>query len=66
MELKPCPFCGRPVHLTYSSFSDEYHFWHKWREGEPCPVLEPIVIDGSVAKSLQDAEEAWNRRATNG
>lgn len=63
-ELKPCPFCGEKVSLTYSSWDNMFHIYHK---GDLifCAVKEPIDIDGYFVKSLKEAAEAWNRRADN-
>lgn len=62
MELKPCPFCGGSMTFVYSSFDDEFSFYHKYGEmSEFCRVIEPIRLKGI---STADAREAWNRRAT--
>lgn len=62
MELKPCPFCGRKVSLTYSSHDNMFNFWHS-ESPITCFAAEPIQFDGSLVKSLKEAAEAWNRRA---
>lgn len=60
MELKPCPFCGGPVSMTYNSVSKAFFFWHKnGKDEERCRVIEAISMSGV---SLADAAEAWNRR----
>lgn len=60
-KLKPCPFCGLGVRMTYSSWDNMYHIWH---QGDlvQCAIKEPIDIDGYFAKSLKDASRVWNRR----
>ena len=64
-ELKPCPFCGKPVTIVYNSFDNAYKFFHRAGFGEvDCFVQEPIVLDS--CSSLKDAAEAWNRRAEDG
>ena len=63
-ELKPCPFCGSDVSLTYSSWDNMFHVYHKG-DLVTCAIKEPIDIDGYFAKSLSDAVKAWNRRANN-
>jgi hypothetical protein len=63
-ELKPCPFCGKPVRFIYNSFDDAFKFSHKnGKDEENCCVIGEIWIKG---KSLADARERWNRRADNG
>ena len=59
-ELKPCPFCGGKVSLTYLSGSNTYNFWHKGVIH--CAACDPIQFDGGIVKSLKEAAEAWNRR----
>jgi hypothetical protein len=58
-KLKPCPFCGGKVSITYSSWNKTFNIWHN---DKPCALIEPIQIDGSKAKSLAEASEMWNRR----
>lgn len=60
VELKPCPFCGGKVTMTYGSFSKTFNIWHKNRK---CEFAEPIQIDADdVVDSLSKATEVWNRR----
>ena len=63
-ELKPCPFCGGAVSLTYTSCDNTYNVWHKGYS--PCAIIGPIRLDGDIVKSLKEATDAWNRRADNG
>jgi len=63
MELKPCPFCGGKVSLTYSSYDNMFNFWHSENGLITCFAAEPIQFDGCWVKSLKEAAEAWNRRA---
>ena len=67
-ELKPCPFCGCPVYVNYSSDGKTFHFWHRRFNGEnrKCVVKEPIDLDGKYVESFRDAIAAWNRRYDNG
>lgn len=59
-KLKPCPFCGNPVELSYSSREGVFKIRHvKREESWLCYIVEPIMLD---AVSLADAAEAWNRR----
>ena len=62
--LKPCPFCGKAVHIIYNSSENAFMIYHKdaYYE-ETCKIIEPIRLKGL---SLADAAEAWNRRATDG
>jgi hypothetical protein len=62
MKLKPCPFCGSEVTLTYSSHDNMFHFYHKGDLAPQCGAKEPIDFDGYFVKSLAEAAEAWNRR----
>ena len=59
IALKPCPFCGGKVSMTYHSAESAFCIWHI---GVSCAVREPIEIDGVFVKSLAEAAEAWNRR----
>ena len=63
-ELKPCPFCGKPMSMIYNSLDNAFKIYHKssWDISE-CRVIEPIMFEGI---SLADATEAWNRRAEDG
>ena len=63
MKLKPCPFCGAKVSLTYHSADNTFNFWHNGING--CAAKEPIEFDGYFVKSLAEAAEAWNRRNRN-
>lgn len=63
IELKPCPFCGAKVSMTYNSADNTFNFWHI---GTSCALAEPIKIDGEFVKSLAEAAEAWNRRVEYG
>ncbi len=60
-KLKPCPFCGGEVVLSYSSRGN-FHFQH--RTIGVCMFWEfvcPITPNGPGC--LAEAAEAWNRRA---
>jgi hypothetical protein len=59
-DLKPCPFCGKPVSMVYNSFDKAFKFYHKdFADEEWCRVVEPIMLR---AVSLTDAAAIWNRR----
>ena len=62
-ELKPCPFCGQPVNMTYNSLDDAFKFYHKGVNDADCCIIEPIMLS---AKSLADAAQKWNRRVEDG
>lgn len=61
IELKPCPFCGGEVRLTYNSMDKAFNIWHRFNK---CAMAEPMRLDD--AESLADAAEKWNRRMENG
>ena len=57
MELKPCPFCGADAHM-----------WH-WNYGVAieCKEYDPGTHQVCIkARRVDDAIEAWNRRANDG
>lgn len=58
-DLKPCPFCGREMIMMYSSIRGEYIFSHKGLRN--CPFMS-FEIGGSVASTLNEAINLWNRR----
>lgn len=59
-ELKPCPFCGGEVVLSYSS-KGNFHFRHR-TNGE-CMFFEFVCnITPNGVGCLAEAAEAWNRR----
>lgn len=60
-DLKPCPFCGGEVRMTYNSMDKAFNIWHRFNK---CAMTEPMRLDD--AESLADAEEKWNRRMENG
>lgn len=62
-KLRPCPLCGKPVALSYSSLANAFEIRHaKFEDGWLCYIVEPIKLD---AVSLADATEGWNRRFDN-
>lgn len=64
IKLRPCPFCGSKVDMTYTSYDNMYHIYHRDYGGiVQCYMKEPIDIDGYFVKSLSEAADAWNRRA---
>jgi hypothetical protein len=63
VKLRPCPLCGKPVMLSYSSLANAFEIRHaKSEDGWLCYIVEPIRLD---AVSLADATEGWNRRFDN-
>ena len=59
-DLRPCPFCGGDVNITYYSADNVFAIWHKY---DGCKFIEPMYIDGEYAKSLSDARNIWNDRS---
>ena len=65
MELKPCPFCGKPVNIYYSSATKAYYAVHLDEQHSDCIILMPISVNHNrILLSLSDAYAAWNRRAS--
>lgn len=63
-ELKPCPFCGKPVTIYYSSATKGFFAVHQDEKNSDCILLMPIGIDHNrVLTCLSDAYSAWNRRS---
>ena len=58
-KLKPCPFCGDSVNMTYNSCFKCYNVWHT---NDRCMFIEPFQIHDKYAKSLTEAYEIWNKR----
>ena len=58
-ELKPCPFCGDSISITYNSFDKAFVIWH---DHNKCLFVEPMYISDDNAKSLKEAYEIWNTR----
>lgn len=59
-RLKPCPFCGAPVTMSYNSRDRAFKIYHSANDNPYCYIIGPIMLD---AVSLADAAKAWNRRA---
>lgn len=62
-RLKPCPFCGTPVTMTYNSWDNAFKIYHTGNDDPNCCIIEPIMLE---AVSLADAAKAWNRRVNDG
>lgn len=58
-EIKPCPFCGSNMSVTYNSLGS-FNFWHCG--DKDCSINEPLQISVDKAKTLNEAIELWNRR----
>lgn len=62
-NLKPCPFCGKPVNIYYSSATKGYYVVHIDEQHSDCMVLTPLSINHNrILLSLADAYTAWNER----
>lgn len=59
--LKPCPFCGGRVTITYNSLSNVFNVYHVTGE---CHFTEPFQIDGDHVHSLAEARDYWNKRTS--
>lgn len=65
-KLKPCPFCGKPVIIYYSSATKDYYAVHQDEKNSDCILLMPIGISHNrYLTCLNDAYLAWNRMADN-
>lgn len=63
IKLKPCPFCGQPVHVYYSSITGSFYAVHADELTSDCIIEMPIELKlHSPSLSLNDAYYAWNRR----
>lgn len=67
VELKPCPFCGGPVNVYYSSATKAFFWIHTDKQGKSkdCFEITPAVMFGKYA-NLNEAYSAWNGRKGNG
>lgn len=66
-SLKPCPFCGKPVTIYYSSVDNNYFAVHLDEQHSECIVEMPLNINHkSIFLCLESAYAAWNRRAGDG
>lgn len=64
IELKPCPFCGKPVYIYYSSETGGFYAVHTDELTSDCIIEMPIELNlHGLLRSLNDAYYAWNRRA---
>lgn len=62
-KLRPCPFCGKPVFLCYTSSEAAFGVRHTTLEDSwNCYIAEPIMLKTA---SLADATVDWNRRFDN-
>lgn len=57
--LKPCPFCGSGVSITFNSVLNEYHIYHKLVND--CP-FDDLVVPGTNANAMSEACNVWNTR----
>lgn len=64
MDIKPCPFCGKPVTIFYSSSTRGFYAVHQNEETSNCIIEMPIDINNHrILLSLADAYRAWNERS---
>lgn len=56
-ELKPCPFCGKPVRLYESGYYGAPVIEHAM-QGEECAFIKLVYY----GQRLAQAREKWNRR----
>lgn len=62
-RLKPCPFCGKPVSMFYSSMREIFEVYH----ANAVDDLDCCIIETQIdSVSLEDATKAWNRRTNSG
>ena len=63
-DLKNCPFCGKQAHLAQLKQGN----WPRFtvRCGNNRCIASEFCCFGKMYFSEQDAENAWNRRASDG
>lgn len=63
-KLKPCPFCGKPVNVFYSSATKGYYVVHVDEQHSDCMVQMPLSINHKrILLNLAVAYASWNERA---
>ena len=71
-ELKPCPFCGAKIKIVTSSYGGHgYRLYHDITDDptEECPIAgheDEGEMGMWIYDTIEDAIEAWNRRAEDG
>lgn len=63
-ELKKCPFCGHYAHIMRLKQSVSPRFYVVCGNGYDRCIASGHYIFGSFYYSMQDAADAWNRRAS--
>ena len=60
-DLKPCPFCGGKARRVYEPEVIEEYTGKKWAYTVSC---ERCAASTGLCYTREQADEAWNRRAT--
>lgn len=59
-EMRPCPFCGGEMTVSFASRPRRFKFAHK---GLRNCYFYAFEVDPVAAETLAEAIKAWNRRA---
>lgn len=62
-RMKPCPFCGQQVCISYSKKTEKFTVQHVKYNGE-CPMQYGVEYKSDGAINFYEAVEKWNRRSS--
>jgi hypothetical protein len=61
INLKPCPFCGRPATTSFWTLDRENRGKEGWIGCRNCMVIMPYY---NLPQYMADTVERWNRRVS--